>query len=291
MGASVERSEPVRGATWNDFAGVVELLVRQNRAATGVAVVRDEYVRAAWELPSFEVGLDNWVAGRTGYAAISPDGDLTLAAATDAEADALLDRAIERARERGLGKLALRPRPRDDVIARLLERRGFHLQTDVLVMWRALSAHEEEPDWPAGAAVRTFEPADAPAVHALLDAAYGGWDTSYVPVPHADWVSAMTGDVEFDASTWWLAEREGALVGCALWWSTGWLKDIVVRESERGRGLGAALVRQGFAEFARRGIRRVGLKVDAGNPTGAPRLYERLGFRTADREPIWALSL
>ncbi len=36
-----------------------------------------------------------------------------------------------------------------------------------------------------------------------------------------------------------------------------------MRESERGRGLGAALVRQGFAEFARRGVARVGLKVDA----------------------------
>src|SRR5262249_173047 len=70
-----------------------------------------------------------------------------------------------------------------------------------------------------------------------------------------------------------------------------WLKDIVVREGERGRGLGAALIRQGFVEFARRDVRRVGLKVDARNPTGAPRLYERLGFTTEGREQIWALSL
>jgi mycothiol synthase len=69
------------------------------------------------------------------------------------------------------------------------------------------------------------------------------------------------------------------------------LKDIVVRERERGHGLGSALIRQGFAEFARRGVRRVGLKVDARNPTGAPRLYERLGFNTEGRERIWALSL
>jgi ribosomal protein S18 acetylase RimI-like enzyme len=291
MGASLEGSEPVRGATWDDFDGVVELLVRQNRAATGIAVVREEFVRAEWELPSFEVGLDNWVSGTTGYAALSPSGDLTLAAATDSEADALLDRTIERAGERGLEALALRPRPRDAVIARLLERRRFLMQPDLLVMWRALSAGEEPPDWPDGIATRTFEPADAPAVHALLDEAYGGWDITYVPLGHEDWVRSMTGDVEFDAKTWWLAEREGALAGCALWWSGGWLKDIVVQESERGRGLGAALIRQGFAEFARRGIRRVGLKVDAGNPTGAPRLYERLGFRTEGREQIWALSL
>src|SRR6478736_4844440 len=99
MGASLEGSEPVRGATRDDFDRVVELLVRQNRAATGIAIVREEFVRAEWELPSFEVGLDNWVSGTTGYAAVSPSGDLTLAAASDSEADALLDRAMGRARE------------------------------------------------------------------------------------------------------------------------------------------------------------------------------------------------
>ena len=253
--------------------------------------MRPEFVRTEWELPSFEVGLDNWVSGTSGYAALSPSGDLTLAADTDAEADALLDRAIGRARERALDKLALRPRPRDELTARLLERRGFSLQTDVLAMWRRLSANEEPPRWPDGIAARTFEPADAAAVHALLDEAYRGWDTTYVPLAHEDWVTSMTGDVEFDATTWWLAERDSVLAGCALWWSSGWLKDVVVRESERGRGLGAALISQGFIEFARRGIRRVGLKVDARNPTGAPRLYERLGFTTEGREQIWALSL
>jgi ribosomal protein S18 acetylase RimI-like enzyme len=291
MGASLERSEPVRGATWDDFDWVVELLVRQNRAATGIASVREEFVRTEWELPSFEVGADNWVSGSTGYAAVSPNGDLTLAAATDDEAEALFERAVERSRERGLGKLTLRQLLGDEIQARLLERHGFDLQNDVLAMWRTLSASEEAPDWPDGVAARTFEPADAPAVHALLDEAYGGWDTTYVPLAHGDWVRAMTGDVEFDPTAWWLAERDGVLAGCALWWSTGWLKDVVVRESERGRGVGTALIRQGFAEFARRGVRRVGLKVDARNPTGAPRLYERLGFTTERREQIWALSL
>jgi ribosomal protein S18 acetylase RimI-like enzyme len=46
-----------------------------------------------------------------------------------------------------------------------------------------------------------------------------------------------------------------------------------------------------LVEFARRGVRRAGLKVDAANPTGAPRLYARLGFTIERREQIWALSL
>ncbi|HEY7536607.1 MAG TPA: GNAT family N-acetyltransferase [Gaiellaceae bacterium] len=151
---------------------------------------------------------------------------------------------------------------------------------DVLVMWRPLAGDEPEPVWPAATSVRTFEPADGEPVHALLDEAYRAWDSRYVPQPHADWLRSMTGDSEFDPTVWWLAERGGELAGCALFWSSGWLKDLVVRSSERGRGLGTALVRQGLAEFARRGVARVGLKVDADNPTGAVRLYERLGFVT-----------
>ena len=52
-----------------------------------------------------------------------------------------------------------------------------------------------------------------------------------------------------------------ALVGCALHWKTGWLKDLAVRASERGHGLGAALVQQGLAEFARRGFGQVSTRV------------------------------
>jgi mycothiol synthase len=64
-----------------------------------------------------------------------------------------------------------------------------------------------------------------------------------------------------------------------------------VRESERGRGLGKALLHHGFAEYARRGVERVGLKVDAGNPTGAPQLYERVGFVIDRRYGTWVKRL
>jgi ribosomal protein S18 acetylase RimI-like enzyme len=46
----------------------------------------------------------------------------------------------------------------------------------------------------------------------------------------------------------------------------------------RQRGLGQALLRHTFAEFASRGFDAVGLGVDAENPTGAVRVYERAGM-------------
>jgi ribosomal protein S18 acetylase RimI-like enzyme len=291
MGASLERSEPVRGATWDDFDAVVALLVEQSRASTGLGGTRAESIRIDWQQPGFTVGKDNWLAGAAGYAAVSPTGALVLTAPDVATAQRLFARASTRARKRGLTKLRLIPVEGDARHAALIRDHRFTRELEVLRMWRPLARSEEEPSWPPGVGVRTFQPPDAHGVHALLDEAYGDWDRTYVSLAHDDWERRMTGDVEFDPTTWWLAERHGALVGCALWWSSGWLKDIAVRKSERRNGLGAALLQQGFVEFARRDKRHVGLKVDAANPTGAQRLYETHGFRIERREQIWVSSL
>jgi ribosomal protein S18 acetylase RimI-like enzyme len=255
-------------------------------AVAGLLAVRPELLRSDWDLPSFDIEADAWVAetdGRiVGYAAVAAGERLVLAGP-----DELLDRARDRARERGFRTLSLTTaRAAGD-----LERQGFRLVQETLALGRPLDGPIDEPAWPAGIRVRTFEPADAGAVHALLDEAYRAWDSRHVPLAHDDWLRWMTGDPDFDPTVWWLAEREGELAGCALHWRTGWLKDLAVRGPERGRGLGAALVRQGLAEFARRGVARVGLKVDAANPTGAVQLYERLGFVLERREAVWASSL
>jgi ribosomal protein S18 acetylase RimI-like enzyme len=149
-------------------------------------------------------------------------------------------------------------------------------------MWRVLGGDQPEPYWPAGVRVRTYERGDRAAVKALLDAAYSAWDGAYVVRTQDDWERWMTGHDEFDPELWFLVERDDELVACALHWKEheerGWVKDVVVRESERGRGLATALLRRGFRAYAERGVERVGLKVDSRNPTGALQLYESLGF-------------
>jgi ribosomal protein S18 acetylase RimI-like enzyme len=152
----------------------------------------------------------------------------------------------------------------------------------VLRMWRVLAGDPPEPCWPAGVRVRTYETGDGTAVKALLDGAYSAWDDAYVVGTQDDWERRMTGHDEFDPELWFLVERDDELVACALHWKEqegrGWVKDLVVRESERGRGLAKALLRHGFRAYAERGVERVGLKVDSRNPTGALQLYESLGF-------------
>lgn len=162
-------------------------------------------------------------------------------------------------------------------------------------MQRVLAGDLPVPKWPDGVELGTYTDEDAERVHTLLDEIYGAWDATYVPEPHSDWLAYMTSSSDFDPALWFLVERDGSLVACSLHWretnGRGWVKDIVVREDERGRGLGKALLQHAFRVYAARGATQVGLKVDSTNPTGAIQLYERLGFVTDQRLTIWLKRL
>jgi GNAT superfamily N-acetyltransferase len=67
--------------------------------------------------------------------------------------------------------------------------------------------------------------------------------------------------------------------------------DRWVAESERGRGLGRALLHHALRTYAGRGVARVGLKVDSDNPTGALELYARVGFVADRRYGTWTRAL
>jgi ribosomal protein S18 acetylase RimI-like enzyme len=70
----------------------------------------------------------------------------------------------------------------------------------------------------------------------------------------------------------------------------GWVGTLGVRRPWRKKGLGLALLRHSFGEFYKRGMKTIGLGVDASNPTGATRLYQGAGmyiaseFITYDKE-------
>jgi ribosomal protein S18 acetylase RimI-like enzyme len=256
-------------------------------AAAGAAAALLPLVRDEWGRD----GRDAWAAEGYGVAVLTAAGELLVASGDRGAAAALVEAAVARGRGRGLAAIHVRTASDDDPTRTVAEGLGLPLERDVLCMWRRLDGDEPEPSVPAGVRVRTFEPADAETVHAFLDTEYASWDRGYVPMPHGEWVDFMLGDYDFDPTVWWVAETDSGLVGCALHWGSGWVKDVAVRESERGRGIAGSLLRRGFAEFARRGVGRIGLKVDAANPTGAIRLYERLGFVTERHEQMRLLVL
>jgi ribosomal protein S18 acetylase RimI-like enzyme len=135
------------------------------------------------------------------------------------------------------------------------------------------------PRWPDGISVRTWQEGDAPAVHALLVAAFAG--SRERVAPYEEWRRCFAGDPSFEPATCFLAIAEGRLAGVALCWREGVVKDLAVAPSWRRRGIGEALLRHAFRVFFERGLSEIQLKVRADNPTGAVLLYERVGMRRA----------
>jgi len=143
-----------------------------------------------------------------------------------------------------------------------------------------LPAATPEPVWPDGVVPRTFRADDAPALHALLVHGYrhGGGSVA----PFAAWRSALMGDEEFEPALVVLVVAGDRLAAASICWTSAFVKDLVVHEDWRRRGLGEALLRRAFQTFEERGAGRVELKVEADN-AGAIRLYERVGMRVVER--------
>ena len=93
---------------------------------------------------------------------------------------------------------------------------------------------------------------------------------------------------EFDPSLWFLAMDGDEIAAISLCRfkitddpHMGFVDTLGVRRPWRRQGLALALLHHSFAEFKKRGQKRVGLGVDAASLTGATRLYEKAGMHVA----------
>lgn len=85
-------------------------------------------------------------------------------------------------------------------------------------------------------------------------------------------------------SNFFLAERDGILIGTAgleRYSNTALLRSVAVAPTERGQGLGEAVVQQAIAEAAALGLCQVVLLT-----TTAADLFLRFGFRTIQRADV-----
>lgn len=72
---------------------------------------------------------------------------------------------------------------------------------------------------------------------------------------------------------------------------TGYVARIGTLREARRRGIGTALMAHTMAAMAAQGYAEVELHVDADSPTGAGRLYARLGFEVGDRQRLLTRQL
>jgi ribosomal protein S18 acetylase RimI-like enzyme len=85
----------------------------------------------------------------------------------------------------------------------------------------------------------------------------------------------------FDPALWhiaWDGDRIAGFAQTRFRNGIGWVGTLGVRRPWRKRGLGEALLLHSFNEFHKRGMNTIGLGVDASNPTGATRLYQKVGM-------------
>jgi ribosomal protein S18 acetylase RimI-like enzyme len=171
---------------------------------------------------------------------------------------------------------------------RLFESKGLALTRHSFIMHRELNEKPAEPQWPEGISLRLFNPVEhAVDVFRANDEAFED-HFGHIKQPFEQGFALFKHWLEepsFDASLWFVAMDGDEVAGVSLCrvredeeTPKGWVGDLSVRRPWRKRGLGMALLQHSFAEFYRRGYKKVGLGVDASNLTGALRLYQNAGM-------------
>jgi ribosomal protein S18 acetylase RimI-like enzyme len=232
-----------------------------------------------------------------GYGDIWPERDeLALDVAAPGHWGTFFDWAEAAAREHGSPRVRVSP-PVGHELAALAEARGYRFWRSSFTIEIDLDSRPAEAELPDGLVLRTYTPADAEALRAQLNDAFAA-DPFWHTVTASNFREFYLRARGFDPALWLLAWAGAELAGSALAYSEhggdttlGWVGTLGVRSPWRRRGLGGALLQRAFGELYDRGLRRVGLGVDAENPTGALGLYERAGMRKVRQTDNWVLDL
>lgn len=296
----------LRPAKWSDLEAVAQLIydVCAADGDTSVAVTPEE-LKHEWETPDFmlergaylvETG-DGRIAGyeeftnRHAHAILVMDGYVHPDFKGRGIGTALL-RVIERRAHQEMTLAAPDVRVslqstidnRDPASHDLHRNEGYH---PLRYHWRmeiVLDGPPPEPKFPDGIELRPFVRGehDVAVWQAQNEAFRDHWGSHDVTLE--EWQRSRYKDPEFDPSLWAIAWEGNEVAGFSLnrfRMGIGWIRSLGVRRPWRKRGLGEALLLHSFGEFYRRGMKTIGLGVDAQNPTGATRLYHKVGMTPA----------
>ena len=301
-----------RHAAWTDLEAVAQLIYAACEAEgdiTQAASIDD--LRRDWQTPGVNLETDTWVvadregrligyedfvnqhahASLGGYGKVHPQfkglgiGTFLLAA---------LD---ERARQEiSLTPPDLRVFLRNRVMVGDMSGRRIHTTAgfkSIRFSWRmeiTLAKTPQLAPWPKGVELRPYLPGEHnyAVYEAQQEAFVDHW--GHTRVTFENWETRKLKREDFDPSLWLVAWAGNEIAGfslCRYRQGIGWVGTLGVRRPWRKQGLGYALLLQSFAEFQKRGQNVIGLNVDASNPTGATRLYERAGMQVASEYVIY----
>jgi mycothiol synthase len=314
----IDPSLKLRPVQWSDLEAVAQLIY-DVCAADGdtIVAVTPKELKHEWETPGFDLERDAFLVetgdGRiVGYeeffneyehVRLRTDGYVHPDFKGRGIGTTLLRRIEQRAREEiNLAgpdvRVSLRSTTdqRDTMGLDLHKNEGYQ---PLRYHWRmeiVLDGPPPEPKFPEGIELRPFIRGehDVPVWQAQNEAWRDHWGSHDVTLE--EWKRSRFEDPEFDPTLWQIAwdGPSGEVAGFSLnryRMGIGWIRTLGVRRPWRKRGLGEALLLQSFGEFYRRGTKTIGLGVDAQNPTGATRLYLKVGMYAASEFPTYEKEL
>lgn len=296
----------LRPAKWSDLEAVTQLIY-DVCAADGDAIVAvtPEELKHEWETPGFALERDAFLMetsdGRlVGYeeffnehehVRLRTDGYVHPDWKGRGIGTSLLRRIEQRAREEIIlaapdVRVSLRSTTdqRDSVGLDLHRNEGYQ---PLRYHWRMeikLDGPPPKPQLPEGIELRPFIKGehDVAVWQAQNEAWRDHWGSHDVTLE--EWRRDRLGDPEFDPTLWqiaWIGDEVAGFSMNRYRMGIGWIRTLGVRRPWRKQGLGEALLLHSFGEFYRRGTMTIGLGVDAQNPTGATRLYQKVGMYAA----------
>ena len=298
----------LRPVRWDDLDAIARLIyeVCEADGDTTVAVTPEDLANS-WKHEGFNPELDAWLvntrAGQlVGYAELLDvkdhfhlSGDLYVHPKYPGQAvhTALL-REIEK---RGMHHVRLAPPGsrvfiraatdhRDETGITCYNREGY---AAVRYFWRMgieLESPPPLPSLPAGLAFRPFvKDEQAQAIWQARNESFQEHWGSH-PISFEEFSYYYFDAPEYDPSLWMVIWKADEIAGFSInhyRMGIGWIRTLGVRPAWRQHSLGLSLLQQSFAEFYRRETTTIGLGVDASNPTGATRLYQKAGMQVVSQ--------
>jgi mycothiol synthase len=182
----------------------------------------------------------------------------------------------------------------DGAAAGLFRTAGYERVRSAWDMGVSIRGDERAPLPPEGVQIRPFRPgAEERDLWRVLTVSFRDhWDHE-ADMSFEGFVSAWFGDPT-DPPVVWMASDRDRPVGELGWIHVpegAYVISVGVLPEHRGRGIATALLRTAISDMARRGIGDVSLSVDAENPTGAVKAYERVGMTVRRRNHVYHREL
>jgi mycothiol synthase len=306
----------LRSAQWDDVEAVAQLIydVCEADGDTTVAVTPEE-LKLEWQTPGFNLDRDAFLVetsdgrivgfeefnNRHMHATLETDGYVHPDFKGRGIGTSLLRTVERRAQEEmSLAEPDVRISLRSGIDSRDQASHDLHKNEGYQPLryyWRMeinLVSPPVPVIFPEGIELRPFVQDEH--AHAVLEAQNEAFRDHWGShaLSFEQWGPRKFGREDFDPTLWMIAWEGDQIAGFSqnrYRMGIGWIGTLGVRRPWRKRGLGEALLLHSFGEFYKRGMTTIGLGVDAQNPTGATRLYQKVGMHAASEFVIYEKEL